>query len=190
MVERTRADETKRQLIEALVSLLGKRGIGSISVREIAAEAGVNHGLVHRHFGSKQNLVRAAIRELSEEIHRGDPVNRGLSAWSFDYLRRHPEIALVVARACLDGPRDLLALAAPPRDRLEAIVAPIGAMLAGFGLEGEVDPYLINALASVAFLGWVVFGPLVRTGFGLPPDADEQLVGLLRRLDDLLAPFR
>jgi AcrR family transcriptional regulator len=184
-----RAQETREALIEALVRLLRTRSIASISVREVAAQAGVNHGLVHRYFGSKEALVRAAVRRFSERLHEGDPVQKGVSASSFQLLRRHPELALVVARSCLECPGDFLRHAAPPPERLEEIVAPIRGALEHLGA-GDVDPHVVNVLAASALLGWFVFKPLFRTGFGLPRDADERVHDLLRRVDDLLTPFR
>jgi AcrR family transcriptional regulator len=183
-------ERTREALIRALVRLLEERSYDRVSVRDIAAEAGVNHGLVHRYFGSKENLLREAVRWFSEGIHRGDPVHRGLSAWSFDYLRRQPEIARVMARACLDGPPDLLALAAPTRSRLDEIVAPIRAALESIGLVAAIDPYLLNGLASAMFLGWFVFKPLLESGYAVPADAEAQIAALLVRLDALLTPFR
>lgn len=185
-----RVDEVKSALIEALVRLLKERSIARISVRDIAAEAGVNHGLVHRHFGSKEGLVKAAARRLSEELHAGDPVQRGMSAASFAQLRARPELAEVVARACLDGPVAVVKQAAPSPERLEELVAPTRRTLERLGLSDVVDPHVVNALASGALLGWFVFRPLFDSGFGLPSDADDQLAALLERVDALLAPFR
>jgi len=146
----------------------------------VAAAASVNHGLVHRYFGSKAGLVDAAVEQLSAEIHRGRPDRAAMSASTFGYLRAHPELARLVARACLDGPHELLARAAPPRARLDAIVAPIRKKIPG------VDPYVINALASAMLLGWFVFKPLLQKGFGLPGDADEQVAAICENLDRLV----
>jgi AcrR family transcriptional regulator len=178
------ADDVRSLLVAALVELLKTRSIDSISVRDVAAAAGVNHGLVHRYFGSKAGLVDAAVEQLSDEIHRGRPDRAAMSAASFAYLRAHPELARIVARACLDGPEELLARAAPPRARLDAIVAPLKNALYRFGL--HADPYLLNALASAALLGWFAFQPLLREGFGLPANADDQLASLLELLDQAL----
>src|SRR6185369_8160826 len=60
--------ETVAALIDATIALLAERGPAAISVRDIAARGGVNHGLVHRHFGSKQALVRAALDRLATEL--------------------------------------------------------------------------------------------------------------------------
>jgi AcrR family transcriptional regulator len=184
--ERMAADDVRSLLVAALVELLKHQSVETISVRDVARAAGVNHGLVHRYFGSKAQLVEAAVEQLSAEIHRGSPDHPAMSAATFAYFRAHPEIAAFVARACLDGPRALLAHAAPPRARLAAIVAPISAALEKMGMAGQIDPHLVNALASAALLGWFVFQPLLASGFGLPADADEQLARLLALVDQLL----
>jgi TetR/AcrR family transcriptional regulator, repressor for neighboring sulfatase len=171
------ADDVRSLLISALVELLKTRSIDAISVRDVAAAAGVNHGLVHRYFGSKAGLVDAAVEQISTEIHRGQPDRAAMTGASFAWLRAHPEVARLVARACLDGPHELLARAAPPRARLETIVAPIKKLLPG------VDPYVVNALASAMLLGWFAFRPLLQKGFGLPANADDQVAALCELLD-------
>ena len=183
---RMSAEDTRAALIAALVSLLEEKSAAAISVREVAAKAGVNHGLVHRYFGSKAELVAAAAQSLSAELHARDPLTAGMSAATFARLRKRPAIARLTARACLDGPRELLTLASPPRERLDEIVAPIREGLARAGL-AQVDPYLLNALASAALLGWFAFKPLLEKGFGLPKRADDQLAALLQLVDRVLS---
>ena len=176
------ADEVKSLLVKALIEQLKSRSVEAISVREVAAAAGVNHGLVHRYFGSKQGLIDAAVEQLSAEIHAGRPDRAAMSAATFSYLRAHPELALLVARACLDGPKEILAKAAPPRARLDDIVKPLEAALERANA-GSIDPYLVNAVASATLLGWFLFKPLLKKGFGLPHDADDQLLQILELLD-------
>lgn len=62
MTRATGPDAVRTALVEATARLLGERSPAAVSVRDIATEAGVNHGLVHRYFGSKDALVRAALR--------------------------------------------------------------------------------------------------------------------------------
>jgi AcrR family transcriptional regulator len=173
---------TREALRAAVIRLLARRSLGEISVRDIAAEAGVNHGLVHRHFGSKEALVREAVYDANERIARDHP-QFGATRWTVGLLRERPEIARVLARVCLDGPRDLLALAAPPPEALEAYVQPIREGLGRLGI--ELDPYVVNAAGCAALLGWAVFRPLFRAGWGLPPDADEHFADIATLLDAL-----
>lgn len=57
---------SERALIDAATVLIAERGPNSVTVRMIAERAGVNHGLVHHYFGSKQGLVRAVMADLAE----------------------------------------------------------------------------------------------------------------------------
>lgn len=176
------AAATKKLLIDALIRLLGKRPVAGVSVRQIAAEAGVNHGLVHRHFGSKQALVRAAVAEISEEIHGG--ARSGLSARSFDRVRRQPGLAKALARACLDGPAEVVALAGPTPEQLDTIVAPIRAALGRAGLAKAIDAQVLNAFIASGLIGWVVFRPLLKA-YGVGRDGDDRLAEIMALLDSL-----
>jgi TetR/AcrR family transcriptional regulator, transcriptional repressor of bet genes len=56
------SEETRRgQLLEAAFEVASQKGIGGLTVRAIAAEARVSHGLVHFHFETKDRLVRALL---------------------------------------------------------------------------------------------------------------------------------
>ena len=55
------------KLIAAAADLLGEVGPRAMSVRMVAERAGVNHGLVHHYFGSKEGLTRAAMLQLVEQ---------------------------------------------------------------------------------------------------------------------------
>jgi len=48
----------RQKLIDAAIKLFGERGFGSVRAREVAAEAGVTHGLIRHHFGSMDGLRR------------------------------------------------------------------------------------------------------------------------------------
>ena len=64
-----RGEEAVRAaLIEAASDLFAERGPARVSVREVAASAGVNHGLVHHYFGSKDALLRAVLDDLAAHV--------------------------------------------------------------------------------------------------------------------------
>ncbi|HEY6316664.1 MAG TPA: helix-turn-helix domain-containing protein, partial [Acidimicrobiia bacterium] len=58
-------DEVRAALLDAAADLFAARGPAAVSVRDVAARAGVNHGLVHRHFGSKEALVGTTLEQLA-----------------------------------------------------------------------------------------------------------------------------
>lgn len=53
--------DTRAEILAAARSLFAAEGYESISMRRIAAEAGVDPSLIHHYFGSKDDLFMAAI---------------------------------------------------------------------------------------------------------------------------------
>ncbi|WP_370171441.1 TetR/AcrR family transcriptional regulator [Sphingobium abikonense] len=66
-VDRRRAPETGARILDAAEMLFSWRGFYGVSLREIAAEAGVKLALTHYHFGSKENLFGAVIERRAQE---------------------------------------------------------------------------------------------------------------------------
>lgn len=54
-------EERRQQLLKAAFDVASREGVGGLTVRSIAAEARVSHGLVHFHFKTKDQLVRALL---------------------------------------------------------------------------------------------------------------------------------
>jgi TetR/AcrR family transcriptional regulator, transcriptional repressor of bet genes len=54
-------EERREQLLKAAFEVASQEGIGRLTVRSIAAEAGVSHGLVHFHFKTKDQVLRALL---------------------------------------------------------------------------------------------------------------------------------
>jgi len=180
------AEEIKEALVAAVVRLLDRKAAADISLKEVAAEARVNHGLIHRHFGSKEALVREAVVRANARIREGHP-DVGALSWSTALHRERPELARILARCCLDGPRDLLVLAGPDPSKVDTHARQVEGLLARAGLSGLVDPYLLNAFGVAACLGWVVFRPYLDAGYKVPKDADERIAALTPLVDLALA---
>src|SRR3954449_1737200 len=51
----------RRAILDAAARAFAERGYSKATLRDIARRAGVTHGLVLRHFGSKENLFLAAV---------------------------------------------------------------------------------------------------------------------------------
>src|SRR5271170_5270534 len=59
-------DEVSAAVLQAASELFAEKGPAATSIREVAARAGVNHGLLHRHFGSKRQLLAATLQHLAD----------------------------------------------------------------------------------------------------------------------------
>ena len=59
---------SEQRLIEATIVLLKTHTASDISIRQIAHEADVNHGLVHSYFGSKSGLLVAVADQLTTDL--------------------------------------------------------------------------------------------------------------------------
>ena len=60
--------EVAAAILEAATDLFAERGPAATSIRDIAARSHVNHGLVFRHFGTKENLVGAVLDHLGANL--------------------------------------------------------------------------------------------------------------------------
>src|ERR1700682_2409456 len=59
---RLAGDERRRQMISVARELFADRPYSEVSTTDIANAAGVTHGLLTYHFGSKRNLYLAVLR--------------------------------------------------------------------------------------------------------------------------------
>lgn len=63
----SRGQQTRERILAATVEVIAREGWGAVTVRKIAAAADVNAALVNYHFGSKTNLMLAALESALEE---------------------------------------------------------------------------------------------------------------------------
>lgn len=94
-------EAVEEALLEAASQLFAEYGPRATSVRQIAATAGVNHGLVHHYFGSKGALLQAVLeRSAAQLAARSSSELAGADPGLADKVDRHWRI---VARSLLDG---------------------------------------------------------------------------------------
>jgi AcrR family transcriptional regulator len=66
--KRNRA-ETERRLIDSALDLIRRNGVlAGLNLREVADGAGVNRGNIYHYFGSRRDLLRAAINRRFEAV--------------------------------------------------------------------------------------------------------------------------
>lgn len=95
MLNRLPADERRAQLVESALELAQGGGVGSVTVRAVAENAGVSLGVVHYCFDSKEALVVAMTETVIDQL--GEAMNA-----AFDVPREDS------GPQGLDGLRDLL----------------------------------------------------------------------------------
>jgi AcrR family transcriptional regulator len=61
-------EERRRQIADALVRTAATRGLHATGMREVAAEAGVSLRLVQYYFGTKEELLLAAMQRLAAQF--------------------------------------------------------------------------------------------------------------------------
>lgn len=75
--ERADAARNRRRVLAAADRLFAARGVGAVTMDDVAAEAGVGKGTLYRRFGDKGGLAVALLdeseRALQEDLLRGTP---------------------------------------------------------------------------------------------------------------------
>lgn len=160
----TGRDEVRAAILESAAQLFSERGPAAASIRDVAAHARVNHGLIFRHFGNKEQLVAAVLdrgaAELSGLIGTEAPLAE-VATTGTRQLR-------VLARALLDGyPIEQLQTSFPAAARLLNEIRP---------QHPTDDSARLAAAHTVALLlGWQLFEPFVRSATGLTDLPKEEL---------------
>jgi AcrR family transcriptional regulator len=64
----TRRETATSGLLDAAERLLIETGYAGLATRRVAAEAGVNHGLVHYYFGSMEELLLQVLERFTDRL--------------------------------------------------------------------------------------------------------------------------
>lgn len=168
-------DAVVAAVLTSAAELYAKQGPAATSIREVAAHCGVNHGLVFRHFGTKEQLVAATLEHLGQHI-ADLATEHGPGDQLQAALDRH---SIVMARALLEG---------FPVDRLQSSFPAVALILERIrpSFDTERGARLAAANAVALQLGWRLFGPFLRASAGLgdlaESDQRAQLRAATRRL--------
>ncbi|MEM7195817.1 MAG: TetR family transcriptional regulator C-terminal domain-containing protein [Pseudomonadota bacterium] len=69
-VRRLKTQKNKQALIDATLDSIVELGIAATSVTEIIERADLSRGMIHLHFGSKDNLLVEAVKQTGELYYR------------------------------------------------------------------------------------------------------------------------
>ena len=193
--------------MSAAAELFAARGPDGVSLREIAAHAGLNYGLIHQYVGSKDELLRLVIAQSTSttaaRFAQADGVAEALELLQGPVGTDRPPYPRLLAWAILQGrdPREL----AGPSPALPKLIAMLPAQGAADRPADPVpdarrrlrlrprprpdlaeDPRLRAAAIAALTLGWSLFGTYVSYAAGLddvaPAEAHAAVQSLARRI--------
>ena len=161
-------EEIRAALLNAANELFGLKGPDAVSVRDVAKRAKVNHALLHRHFGSKEQLLRDLMEQHAASfLHSSSQANDAYHAvgMMFDLMLKEPSFIRVVAQLLLTGHQpDEFVTRQGGLAKLQELVAVEHPDL------DEDQTKLIAAAASAFSMGWLLFEPFVLMGVGYEGD--------------------
>ena len=149
-------------VLDAASELFAQQGPAATSIREVAARSGVNHGLVYRHFGTKEELVAAVLDHVS------DQVNEAIARAGADTGALAERQWRVLAHTILDG---------YPVGRMQRRF-PFVRQLVSEAAQHTDDQGAARMAAGhvVALeLGWQLFKPFILAATGLGPVPDHEV---------------
>lgn len=174
-------DHPASAILVAAAELFGQRSPSAVSLREIARRAGVNYGLIHHYYGTKDAILAELLRRGSvngaERMRDAGSVDDALVALTTPGERSSH--ARMLAWALLDGvdPAKLVAVS-PTITRLSELIA-------AAERDGEgPDPRVLAATTVATILGWNFFRPFIAAIAGMDDDTElsADVLTLLREM--------
>ena len=177
---RESSEVVKGRILDSAGKLFAQHGVNGVSVRRIAAEAGINHALVFRYFGSKDGLVTEILRrELSAlkniftviPEQTSDAVDN-LRVLLLNFLNKNQDLVKLIVRSELDG--------LSPESYIDPSTERLATILAKWIESRQTDKSLPNAkLVSIVVIGTLIslvsVSPWLITSVGIPPkDFDKR----------------
>jgi AcrR family transcriptional regulator len=185
------AADTRERLLRVAADVFGRRGYEGTRVADVSAAAGLSNGAMYAYFGSRAELLVAALRthgrRLLAELVSADP---GRSVTELLLVsgrslrgRRAPADDLVV-EALIAARRDA-DVAGPMRDYVRERAGWLAGLVRRAQAAGELDPAL--PADAVAYFCLALSAGTALVGPGLDDVDDEAWAALLARLVAALA---
>ncbi len=175
--------QVRSAVLSATKDLVAERGPDGFSVREIASRAGVNHALVHRHFGTKadvleQMLAADAEAVVSAVLESGLPTNAMIDQGPassavvgelLDLLAERPSYWRTLVHAVLDNPEAAIPGTSSTTDLFSGLWRDPSP-------DADTDRAVPTAVAGMTVLGWLIFGRFMTDTTGADAEAVKRAV--------------
>ena len=154
------------RLLASAIFLFARQGPASVSVRDIGRHAGVNQGLIYRHFGSKEAILAEAIQEGTSALLPAALATDGFDFDLMSQLLHHGSPApRLLARTIVDGIEITEVRQQFPV--LRRLLDSYNRVPTGTAPADGSDPRLAVASVGALALGSAIWGGLLRPALGL-----------------------
>lgn len=160
-------DEVTRAVLDAAARLFARDGVSAVTMRDIAKEARVNLALIGRYIGSRDELVRAVLADLSDQVVaqiRSDPTGEH----GFDPDSVAGRWTRVLTHLVISDPGTAIEFGSGPVKEMREVAAAI------YGVPEEVSRLRIAQVFASA-LGWRIFEDFLVSAAGLDAGSLEDL---------------
>lgn len=156
--------------------LLEERGITGLSVREACRQAGVNTGMFHYYFGSKEEFLQAILKEIYAEFMLNFKAGVSAAGTPRDRLKNAlievgkfalgiRKVAPMLFADLAHGKKEAFAFVSGNfTEHIRYIAALAEECRAGSAVRGHSLPFIIAALVPVMIFPMILGGILERNG--------------------------
>ena len=180
-------EKSTAAILDAAEKLFSARGFTAVTVRDIAAEAGVSHALVHRYLGSKQDVYRAMLVRNESALRNAasddDDLLTAVSLMLREGLAHQRRYVRLIAHSVLHGlsyERTSGRFAAT--ERLVELAEAAAASEGDARDPDALDPRFVVASVVALFIGWIATDDWVLRAAGLQEMSDDEIADSLERI--------
>lgn len=191
----TTPEDAAGAILLAAMELMGSKGPAKVSLRDIASRAGVNYGLIHRHFGTKDSLLLSifqAFTDYGATIIRGsDTIHEAVEGTFNADSGRYADL---LASAVLDGldPHRVYIDSSGMADFAAHISEEWGDPSSEFERRTDFDPRVVGSFVMLMIVVWDFYAPYMQVVNGYEDrdlaDVRAEALDLMKFLVTATAP--
>jgi len=194
-VRQRRTPEAARELILSAAQLrLSEHGVRGLTIKDVAADTGINHGTLLHHFGSAEEMRTALLVRMTDQLigDMAEVLKSGIGPKAsvealFDLMTTTGHTKLLAWRAMEDIGFDGVEL---PVDSTQTVTGIIDRITEGLSDPGQQTARNMVCLAVSTAVGWGICGSGFQKMLGLSPTQQEDFpawvgtqIASLNRLD-------
>ena len=181
----------KEAILDAAEELLSKKNPNEVTVRKIAEAAGINHSLVHRHFGTKENVVVAVHERIIEKMDMSatdvEQIKGNVNLF-FKMSQQNVSRRVILTRAMLNGVSPhLIQHHFPVMRRLLDLAKKKKASAEN---PSKYDPEILTAVFTATVMGWFLYEPFFLASLEMEDwDKEEIYSQMIELLEEMVEKF-